>query len=276
MQKVRVGLVKLGNIGTSPMLDLMLDERAEREDIEFRSVSSGPRMGKEDSKDVAEKILEFNPDLITIISPNPTTPGPSSARDALSETGVPCTVVGDAPGTQITDDLEEAGFGYIFVIADSMIGARKEFLDPTEMALFNADLIKVLSITGALRAVRQEMDKAIESIKSSELYLPRIIVDRDTAAEAAGFENPYAKVKAMSAFEIASKVAELSVEGCFKVQDKEKYIPIVGSAHEMMRTAAQLADEARELEKSKDSVLRKPHADDGKTLSKRKFMETPK
>jgi methylenetetrahydromethanopterin dehydrogenase len=55
----------------------------------------------------------------------------------------------------------------------------------------------------------------------------------------------------------------------------ERYIPIVASAHEMMAAAARLAEEARELEKPTDAVLRRPHADDGKILSKRKLMEKP-
>lgn len=274
-EKVRVGLVKLGNIGTSPMLDLMLDERAEREDIEFRAVSSGPKMGKEDSEEAAEKLVNLDPDLAITVSPNPTTPGPAAARDIISESDVPCIVVGDAPGTEIAEDLEEEGFGYIFVLADAMIGARREFLDPTEMALYNADLIKTLSVTGALRKVREEVDDAISTMKSGELSLPRVVVDRDEAVEAAGFENPYAKVKAMAALEIASKAADLSVEGCFKVRDREEYVPIVGAAHEMVRTAAKLSDEARELEKGENAVLRKPHADDGRTLRKREFMEVP-
>lgn len=274
-EKIRIGLAKLGNIGTSMMLDLMLDERAEREDIEFRVVSSGPKMGEEDCKEVVEKLLELEPELIVIASPNPTTPGPSTAREVVLELDVPCIVVGDAPGTQIADELEEQGFGYIFVLADAMIGARREFLDPTEMAIFNSDLIKTLSATGAFRAAVTEVEKTISKIKSGDSYLPRIIVDTNTAVEAGGYENPYAKLKARAAFEIASKVAEVSVEGCFKVHDPEKYIPIVGTGHEMMRTAAQLSDEARELEKSENTVLRNPHADNGETLEKRRFMDTP-
>jgi methylenetetrahydromethanopterin dehydrogenase len=42
-----------------------------------------------------------------------------------------------------------------------------------------------------------------------------------------------------------------------------------------MRAAAKLADEARELEKANDSVLRKPHAKDGRLLTKTKLLEKP-
>jgi methylenetetrahydromethanopterin dehydrogenase len=254
----------------------MLDERAEREDIDFRIMASGPKMTEEDCKEVAEKVLAFEPDLILAVSPNPTLPGPSGAREVLKNSGKPCVIVGDAPGAKITGELEKAGFGYVFVEADSMIGARREFLDPIEMSLFNADIIKVLSVTGAFRVVCEEVDKVIEGVKSAKPYLPRVTVDRDKAVNAANFENPYARAKAMAAFEIAKKVADVTVEGCFKVGEMEKYVPLVASAHEMMAAAAKLAEEAREVEKGEDSVLRRPHADDGRILSKRKLMEKPK
>ena len=275
-KRVRVGLVKMGNIGTSIMLDLMLDERAEREDIDFRVVASGPKLTEEDCEEVSKKILDFNPELIIAISPNPALPGLSKAREILKKSGKPCIIVSDAPGSKIAGELEKTGFGYIFVGADSMLGARREFLDPIEMSLFNADVIKVLSVTGAFRVVFEEIDKAIEGTKSGKPYLPRVIVDRDKAVEAAKFENPYARAKAMAAFEIAKKVAGVSVEGCFKVKEKEKYIPIVAAAHEMMTTAAKLCDEAREIEKSEDSVLRRPHGRMGELLSKKKLMEIAK
>ncbi len=157
-----------------------------------------------------------------------------------------------------------------------MIGARREFLDPIEMSLFNADVIKVLSVTGSFQVVYEEIDKAISGVKSGEPYLPRVIVNRDKAVNAANFANPYARAKAMAAFEMSKKVAEINVEGCFKVRDMEKYVPIVASAHEMMAAAAKLVDEAREIEKSQDTVFRRPHFDDGNILSKRKLMEKPK
>jgi methylenetetrahydromethanopterin dehydrogenase len=274
-KRVKVGIVKIGNLGITTMLDPMLDERAERQDIDIRVTSSGPKITEDSCVEVARRIFEFNPDLIMIASPNPTLPGPSEARKEVVKSGKPCIIIGDAPGAKIAGDLEKEGFGYIFTEADSMIGARREFLDPIEMALFNADVIKVLSITGAFRVVQEEVGKAISGVKSGKPYLPRVIVDRDVAVNAANFANPYARAKAMAAFEIAKRVAGVSAEGCFKVKEMEKYIPIVASAHEMMAAAAGLAEEARELEKSEDAVLRKPHYDDGTILTKRKLMEKP-
>jgi methylenetetrahydromethanopterin dehydrogenase len=36
-------------------------------------------------------------------------------------------------------------------------------------------------------------------------------------------------------------------------------MPLLAAAHEMMRTAAILCDEAREIEKFNDTVVRRPH-----------------
>ena len=43
----------------------------------------------------------------------------------------------------------------------------------------------------------------------------------------------------------------------------------------MMREAAKLADEARELEKTQDTILRSPHSSEGAVLYKRKLLEKP-
>lgn len=265
----------MGNIGTSPLLDLLLDERAEREDVDFRVVGSGPKMQEDGCREVAQKMLEFNPDLVLIVSPNPALPGPTLVRKMVAEAGKPLVVVGDAPGKKVVPDLEKEGMGYLLIEADSMIGARREFLDPAEMAIFNSNVIKVLAATGAFNVICEELEKAIQGVKEGSPYLPRVIITRQKAVEAADFQNPYALAKAMAAYEMAKKVADLSVEGCFKMREMKEYVPTVASSHEMMETAARLASEARELEKSSDSLLRKPHASDGRLLSKRKLMEKP-
>jgi methylenetetrahydromethanopterin dehydrogenase len=79
----------------------------------------------------------------------------------------------------------------------------------------------------------------------------------------------------MAAYEISRHVAELNVEGCFRIGEWERYIPIVATGHEMMRVAAKLAEEAREIEKYGDSVLRRPHYDDGTIGEKRMLMTKP-
>ena len=44
MKVVKVGFVKVGNIGSAPLLEFLLDERAERQDIDVRVVSSGAKL----------------------------------------------------------------------------------------------------------------------------------------------------------------------------------------------------------------------------------------
>ncbi|WP_456455515.1 F420-dependent methylenetetrahydromethanopterin dehydrogenase [Methanopyrus sp.] len=282
MTVARAIFIKCGNLGTSMMMDMLLDERADREDVEFRVVGTSVKMDPECVEAAVETALDiaddFEPDFVVYGGPNPAAPGPSKAREMLADSGYPAVIIGDAPGLKVKDEMEEQGLGYILVKPDAMLGARREFLDPVEMAIYNADLMKVLAATGVFRVVQEAFDELIEKAKEGEISeddLPRLIISRNTLLEREEFENPYAMVKAMAALEIAENVADVSVEGCFVEQDKERYVPIVASAHEMMRKAAELADEARELEKSNDAVLRTPHAPDGKILSKRKFMEDP-
>ncbi|MEM4645393.1 MAG: F420-dependent methylenetetrahydromethanopterin dehydrogenase [Archaeoglobaceae archaeon] len=273
MSKVKVGVLKMGAIGTAIILEYLLDERADREDIDVRVITSGAKMQPEEAV-IAEKLKEFNPDLIIIASPNAALPGPKAAREAF--TGKPVIVISDAPAKKAKDELKEKGFGYIFINADSMIGARREFLDPTEMALFNADVLKVLAATGALRIVQEAIDKVIEDIKAGRKpELPQIIITAEKAVEAGRFSNPYARAKAMAAYYIAEKVADLTTRGCFVEKDYNVYVPLVAAAHEMMRVAAILADEAREIEKYGDKLFRNPHARDGKILSKIELISKP-
>ncbi|MEM3665083.1 MAG: F420-dependent methylenetetrahydromethanopterin dehydrogenase [Candidatus Jordarchaeales archaeon] len=276
MEVVKVCVVKAGNIGSAPLLELLLDERADRSDIDVRVISSGAKLNPEQAEEIAEKVFDFKPDLVLVVSPNAALPGPSKIREVMAKAGVPTISITDAPGKRAREDIEGKNQGYIIVNADAMIGARREFLDPVEMAIFNADVIRVLAITGAFSVIYREIDKVIDAIKKGATpELPRIVVDKDVAVGAAGFSNPYAKAKAIAAYEAASKVADLNVEGCFKIQDSEKYIPIIAAAHELMRQAARLADEARELEKSGDTILRMPHRKSGEIASKRKLLEKP-
>ena len=58
---------------------------------------------------------------------------------------VPAFIIGDAPGKRAKDEMDEQGIGYIIVEADPMIGARREWLDPTEMAIFQLRHLKSIS-----------------------------------------------------------------------------------------------------------------------------------
>ncbi|MGB9837270.1 F420-dependent methylenetetrahydromethanopterin dehydrogenase [Methanothermobacter sp.] len=273
---VKIGIIKCGNIGTSPVLDLLLDERADRPNIDVCVVGSGAKMNPDEIERAVPTMLEMDRDFVIFISPNPGAPGPAKARELLSAADVPAMIIGDAPGLRVKDEIEEQGLGYIIVKADPMIGARREFLDPTEMASFNSDVIKVLAFTGAYRVVQNTIDAMIADVEAGKApELPQVVIDTDKAVEAAGYTNPYARAKAMAAYEIATKVADIDVRGCFMVQDPDQYIPIVASAHEMLSAAARLAVEAREIEKANDTVLRTPHGKEGETLSKTDLLAKP-
>jgi methylenetetrahydromethanopterin dehydrogenase len=68
-------------------------------------------------------------------------------------------VVSDGPTKkEAREALEQEGFGYIIPPVDPLIGAKREFLDPVEMASFNSDVMKVLSICGC-RLIRKSSTK---------------------------------------------------------------------------------------------------------------------
>ncbi|MEE9518901.1 MAG: F420-dependent methylenetetrahydromethanopterin dehydrogenase [bacterium] len=266
---VKVTIVKTGYIATTTLIDALLDERASRENISVRVVSSGCKMDKDEAADAANIAAQVPTDLYVIISPNAGLPGPSKVREILKETGKPIIIVSDEPSRKKAKQLGEEGIGYLVLYGDPMIGAKRPFLDPIEMALFNADAIRVLSVTGVFRLVHSELDRVIDEIgQGKEPELPMIVVNKTRALEYSGLRNPYARAKAMAAFEAARKVASLDVEGCFKTKGSSNYLPIVAAAHELMRAAAKLCDEAREIEKANDSVERLVHFKDG-TLRKK-------
>jgi len=271
---VKVGVLKVGCLGTLPLLEFLLDERADRADIDVRVVGSGAKVGPSQCREAAQLMIDQKPDLVVFVGPAQTTPGPAEARRMLKTAGIPTIVISDSLSKKAVSEIEAAGLGYIIVEADSMIGARREFLDPTEMAVYNSDVIRVLAITGALHLIVEAIDKVVESIKAGEkIELPRLIVDAERAVEAAGFSNPYAKAKAQAAYQLAQQVAKVTAEACFKVTEPSVYVPMVAAAHEMMRAAARMSDEARETEKTDDQVLRRPHFKDGTLGTKRALVE---
>ncbi len=272
----KVGVFKCGNIASSPLFELLLDELADRQDIKTRTVTTGSKMAVEDVEEALPKILEFNPDLLVFISPNPALPGPAKVREKFSSSGVPCVMISDAPGKRVKAELEKQCLGYMIIMGDPLIGARREFLDPTEMAIFNSNIIKVLAITGVYRIIHQEIDKLIYAIKAgASLLLPKLIVDVNIIRDHSDFQNPYARAKAMAAYELAEKIAEINFQACFVEKENAKYVPLVACAHEIAQAAARLAEEAREIEKCGDTLVRKPHSREGKLKIKTKLMTPP-
>jgi len=272
----KIGIFKCGNIGTSPLLELLLDELADRKDVKIRTVTTGSKMGAEDVEEALPKLFELNPDLLIVISPNTSLPGPGTVRERISSSGLPGIVISDAPGKRAKEEIEEQGLGYIIITGDPLIGARKQFLDPIEMAIFNSNISKVLAITGVYRIVHQEIDKAIYAIENGQKPdLPKLIVSLKTVRNRSEFSNPYAKAKALAAYGLAEKIAEINVQACFMEKESEKYLPLVACSHEIAQVAARLAEEAREIEKCNDTVVRRPHAKDGKLKVKTELMLPP-
>ena len=274
--RIRIGVFKCGNVGTAPIFELLLDELAQRKDIIVRTVTTGSKMSLEDVKEAFPKILEFNPNLLVIISPNPSVSGPAAARQMSVEKRINTIVMSDAVAKRMTEHLEKQGVGYIVVLGDPLIGARREFLDPVEMVLYNSNIMKVLAATGVFRIIHQEIDRVISILKEKlAIRLPRLVIDTETIRDYSHFVNPYAKAKAMAAYHIASKIPEINTKACFMEKDSEKFIPLVTCAHEMAQIAAKLAEEAREIEKYSDSLLRTPHSKKGEPLIKTKLMQSP-
>lgn len=281
----KLAVLKLGCIGAAPLLDLLLDERADRDDLETRAFTSGAKLDPASCEGATADCLAYAADLVLLVSPNAALPGPGKARAALLAAGKPVIAIGDAPSKKAFFKKNEEGkqvqnvppgLGYFILPADPMIGARREFLDPSEMALFNADVIKILAATGVLRVVQRALDEVITALKAGTVpALPTLTVSAEMAIEAAGFANPYAAAKAHAALSIAEAVAGVTTRGCFVEQDPAVYVTLVASGHEMLRAAARLADEAREIEKQNDSVLRTPHAASGDTRSKRRLADKP-
>ena len=276
---VKVGVAKLGNIASGVMVELLLDERADREDMQTFMATSGTKLEVEDVERVVSTLIAYKPDFAIVVSPNGVLPGPTGAREALKAAGIPVVVITDDVTTKKEwADLKASDFGYIIQKADSMIGARREFLDPVEMSDYNGNLVKVLTITGAFRKMQFALDAVIDQIKAgktgADIELPKIVMTADKAVKDE-FSNPYACAKARAAFEIAAAVAMVNVKGCFMTKGFENYVPIVASAHEMMRSAMILCEEAREIEKGCDAVIRKPHKKDGTIVSKTALISKP-
>ncbi|MGQ9506840.1 MAG: F420-dependent methylenetetrahydromethanopterin dehydrogenase [Candidatus Bathycorpusculaceae bacterium] len=272
----KVGVFKCGNIAVSPLFELLLDELADRQDIKTRTVTTGSKMMVEDVEEALPKLFEFDPDLIALICPNPSIPGPTKVREKLATSGVPSVVISDAPAKRIKGELEKQGLGYIIITGDPLIGARREFLDPIEMAVFNSNIIKVLAITGVFRIVHQEIDKIVYALKKGLTpLLPKLVIDANYIRDKSDFQNPYAKAKAIAAYALTEKIAEINTQACFVEKESKKFIPLVASAHEIAQTAAKLAEEAREIEKYNDTLVRKPHGKDGKPKIKTKLMLSP-
>jgi len=271
---LKIVFAKIGMIGITPMIEGLFDERAVRKDIVIRSVYSGCKMEPSDAKEVLEAALALKPQLLIFVTPYLQGEGPLAGVEMLCGSGVPSCVVSNTATKEVLSKLEENGIGYIIVDADPMIGAKKEFLDPVEMCLFNSDIIRVLALTGVYRAIQIEVDKMIDALKQGlKPQPPKLILDKEKALAYAGYHNPYAAAMAMAAYEACRLVAELSTRGCYAIKDLGRALHYVTASHEVMRVAARMVDEAREMEKKNDTVERLIHISDGSVIKRVRLLE---
>ncbi len=266
-----ITFVKIGYIGTTIIVEALLDERSARKDLKMRVVSCGVSMEVEDSEDVAKMAAGIESDLYVVISPNAGLAGPKAAKKVLEATGKPLILMSDGPSRKYLKKLPEE-IGYFVIYGDPMISAKSAYLDPIEMVLFNADVLRTLAVTGAFRLIQTELDMVIDSIKAGEKpELPRIVITKKRALAASELQNPYAQGKAVAAYEINRQVAKLSTEAVFKLKGRDDAIPVLTAAHEAARQAAKLCDEAREVEKSNDTAVRIAHFSKGNRRRKVKL-----
>ena len=155
-----------------------------------------------------------------------------------------------------------------------MIGAKRDFLDPTEMCLFNGYIITAFSTCGVFAYITDLLDSVINQLKKGEKSsLPTRNMSSIGVVTSYPFANPYSRPKAMAALNILQDAGKLNVNGCFIEKTRERSIIKVNAAHEMVRQAAKIADEVRELEKTTDHVVRNPHGKDGEILHKKHFFD---
>ncbi len=270
-------IVKLGNIGSAPLLEFLFDERADRKNIDVRVFGSGAKMGEEQAIETANMAKSYEKtQLYLVVSPNAALPGPTRAREVLAGTSKPVIVVTDAPGKKIKDSLPE-NVGYLIITPDPMIGARREYLDPTEMAIFNGYLQVLLAETGVFETIRQHIHSVLMEIETgnSNPAVPRKSVKPENAPNALKFTNPYALSKAIGAATIAANMSAVTTKACFVLKDREEYLKLIESAHQTLVAAVTMAEDARNLQKATNNLYRTPHAKDGKIVSKSNFYDKP-
>jgi methylenetetrahydromethanopterin dehydrogenase len=105
---------------------------------------------------------------------------------------------------------------------------------------------------------RQSKEQVASGKSGKSLELPHIFAKPEKCVEHAGFANPYAKAKALAALHMAEKVAQVNFPACFMLKEIDQICLTAAAGHEIMGAAALLAAQAREIEKSNDTVSGKP------------------
>ena len=92
---LKIGILKNGTIGSSLLLAFLIDERAEGTRLNVREVTSGAKMHPpEECVETMKKLLEFEPELIIMSSPNAALKGPKAARELTGN--IPTIIISGA------------------------------------------------------------------------------------------------------------------------------------------------------------------------------------
>ena len=78
---VNIGIIKMGNLGMSQVINLIQNEMAALEGVPVRAFGTGAKMGLAEALDT-ESFKQWNVDVMVIISPNATAPGPTAVFKA--------------------------------------------------------------------------------------------------------------------------------------------------------------------------------------------------
>ena len=81
-KEFRLGVLKLGCIGAAPLLDLLLDERADRDDLQVTAVTSGAKLDPDACATATATLVAAAPDLVVMVSPNAALPGKPASRSS--------------------------------------------------------------------------------------------------------------------------------------------------------------------------------------------------
>ncbi len=103
------------------MAELLLDERADREDMQTFMATSGTKLQPEDIDRVVTNMKAWGPDFCVVVSPNGILPGPTGCREELAKAGIPVVVITDDITTKKEkfEELKASTFGYIIMKGDA-------------------------------------------------------------------------------------------------------------------------------------------------------------
>ena len=146
VKTTKIGVFKCGNIASSPLFEFLLDELADRQDIKTRTVTTGSKMSPEDVEEALPLVFEFKPDLLILISPNPSLPGPTMVRERFSSSGLPSVIISDAPGKKLKADLEKQYYC-------------------TKLCKYMENFLRFQKLRGGLRKIKRKI-KGMKKIKS--------------------------------------------------------------------------------------------------------------